>query len=73
MDFYLPQFRYCTYRFMIQVITAAKKSFKRLEVRVPDVRSYRELRTKNLLEAVLPDDLIASYLPDKCANAYRLD
>ena len=55
------------------MITGEKMHLKKANVDVPDTRQYRELRAKNLLELVLPNPTISSYLPDKGAKEYRVD
>ena len=55
------------------MVTKAKKLMKTRDMVVPYFRGFRELRSENILDAILPNDNISTYLPDKGAREYQLD
>lgn len=72
-NYFLPSFRYCTYDFMLQICDQKKSVFEKSEVARIEIRSYKELRLRTILEQVLPHPQIESYLPDKKREVYRVD
>lgn len=73
MGLFLPAERYCSFRFMLLILRGEKLAYKSEDIRVVNVPKYKEIRAKNVLAAVLPNDGVASYIPDKVRGNFRCD
>ncbi len=58
---------------MREIFNGKKKVFKKSEIEEVRVRGYNELKVSNILKAVLPNDKITEYLPDKRGAHYKID
>lgn len=70
---HMPSKRYCTYEFMMQVLTGQKCAFKKEEIMELPIRQFRELRMNRLLANVLPHAQVEKHLPDKNGKVYRVE
>ena len=70
---FLPSMRHCTFDYLLQVIEGKKKAFTTDEVSKIQIRQFKELRMRNILEQVLPHPEVEAYLPPKTRETYRVD
>ena len=65
--------KYCTWSFLLQLINSEKAYFLNSEVQNIEVPQFKELRLKNILTKVSPNDKLEKYLPDKRGGRYLLN
>lgn len=56
LAYYLPEYRFATHRFMLQIIQGKKNVFTRSDIANINIRKYKETRAKNILKSVLPHE-----------------
>ena len=61
---FLPEYKYCTLRFMKSLFSGEKKFYQNFEVNISRVPVYRELKVKSVLKLVKSQPAIMAYLPD---------
>ena len=73
VGWFVPELKYCSWRFLIQLCTGEKYVFQTSQVPEVAIPGYKELKLKKILQNVLPHTNIERYLPDKRGSKYVIN